>query len=227
MERRFDRKSFENFILNKGMLGISEKPFTLVSGRESHFYVNWRLNDVFLLDQVSDYVLDFVRDLGIEADCFYGVPEGQTRLANLTQVKFAKQSPNYGEGSHVLPMGRGKPKDHGDPKDKYFVGAPEGRVIILEDLTTTTGSLIYKGIKPLQEKELNSDIVAAIVLTDRGVQKGYAEEKVKSETGVDYYSMSHAFNILPEACRRSQPSDLVKQALKREFKNYGEPFILD
>ena len=224
MEKRFDRKSFENFILNKGMLGISEKSFTLVSGRDSHFYVNWRLNDVFLVDRVSDYVLDFVGDLGIEADCFYGVPEGPTRLANLTQVKFAKQSSNYGEGSHVLPMGRGKPKDHGDPKDRYFVGAPEGKVIILEDVTTTVGSLVVKGIKPLQEMGL--DIVAAITLTNRSIQKNYAEEYVKSETGVNYFAMSHAFDMLPEACKKFKPSDSVKQALQEEFENYGEPLVL-
>jgi orotate phosphoribosyltransferase len=52
-------------------------------------------------------------------------------------------------------MGRAKPKDHGDPKDRYFVGEPGGKVVILEDVTTTGKSLIEKSFRLLiQEKKI-------------------------------------------------------------------------
>ena len=34
-------------------------------------------------------------------------------------------------------MGRAKPKQHGSPEDKYFVGEPNGKIVVLEDVTTT------------------------------------------------------------------------------------------
>lgn len=52
-------------------------------------------------------------------------------------------------------VGRGNPKEHGDPKDKYFIGPAKenDRVIVIEDVTTTGGSLIDT-IKHLQESNI-------------------------------------------------------------------------
>lgn len=143
---KFNQEKFNQFILENKVIGFFEEPVTFKSGRIAHEYINWRnvAEDVFLIDRLADYVMAFVEDLGLAPDCFYGVPEGATKLGVITQYKWAKKSPNYGPGSHRLPMGRKQPKDHGDPKDKYFVGAPKGKVIILEDITTT-------GAQPLKQ----------------------------------------------------------------------------
>jgi len=44
----------------------------------------------FLSDKLSDYVMAFVEDSGLQPDCFYGVPEGATKLGIITQYKWAK-----------------------------------------------------------------------------------------------------------------------------------------
>ena len=41
--------------------------------------------DVFLLDKLTDFVVSFTKKLSLEPDCFYGVPEGATKLGILTQ----------------------------------------------------------------------------------------------------------------------------------------------
>ena len=90
-----------------------------------------------MFDKLTDYVVSFVGGLNLKPDCFCGVPEGATKLSLITQFKWAKAQPNYGLGVYPLVMARGKAKNHGDPKDKSFIGTPKGRPIIIEDLTTT------------------------------------------------------------------------------------------
>jgi hypothetical protein len=70
------------------------------------------------LNVISDGLIALTQDEGLNPDCFYGVPEGATKLAIVTQSKWAQFAPNYGQGSHCLPMGRAQPKEHGDPKDR-------------------------------------------------------------------------------------------------------------
>ncbi len=191
--KKFNKRQFHKFIIEHNIVGFFKQPIKLKSGRLSNWYVNWRnvSEDVYLIDELSDYVLAFAYDLGLYPDCFYGVPEGATKLGIITQYKFdpdgviltemegkfsavsiswinkisenilkeiddmdidcvygdpnsicreigiitqynlAKQSERYGKGIHCLPMGRKKPKSHGDPKDRYFVGKPSGRTLVL------------------------------------------------------------------------------------------------
>src|SRR3989344_4939326 len=144
MRTLFNQEQFDQFALTNGVIGFCETPIILKSGRSSPWYVNWRkvADDAYLLDQLAGYVLNFTQHHNLSPDCFYGVPEGATKLAVLTQYKWALQSPQFAPGSHSLSMGRAKPKDHGEARDKYFVGSPSGKVIIVEDVTTTGGSLI-------------------------------------------------------------------------------------
>lgn len=219
----FNQEEFNRFVLDNGIVGFFEQPIKLKSGRMSNWYVNWRnvAEDVFLLDRLIDYVTRFTRDLGLEPDCFYGVPEGATKLGVLTQYKWAKESPNYAPHSHVLPMGRGKPKDHGAPKDKYFVGEPKGKTIVLEDVTTTGGSLLTT-IDSLTEAEI--PIIAAFGLTNRMElrdDRQSVEEAVQSRRKVPYHALSNALQLLPEAYRRLNPGEQIARAIEEEFERYG------
>ena len=188
----FDQENFNKFVLDNNVIGFFERPIKLKSGRMSNWYVNWRnVADVFTLDQLTDYVIAFTEDLGIKPDCFYGVPEGATKLGILTQYKWAKKSPNYDQNSHTLPMGRGKPKDHGEPKDKYFVGEPKGKTTILEDVTTTGGSLLNT-IDSLTEAEI--PIIAAFGLTNRMELRddGQSVQEAVESKNVPYHALSSA-----------------------------------
>jgi len=218
---KFNQEDFNSFILENNVVGFFEEPIKLKSGRMSNWYVNWRTptSDVYLLDKLTDFVLAFAEDNNLAPDCFYGVPEGATKLGVITQYKYAKSSPNYSKGSNVLPMGRAKPKEHGAPKDRFFVGQPKGKVIVLEDVTTTGGSLL-KTIDQL--KEAGIEVFAAVGLTNRMEVRddGKSVKQAVEEKGVKYLSMSSALELLPEVYKKN-PNEAIKKAIEEEFEKYG------
>ncbi|MGR3318513.1 MAG: hypothetical protein ACUZ8O_08530 [Candidatus Anammoxibacter sp.] len=217
----FNQEEFDEFIICQDVVGFFEKPIKLKSGRMANWYVNWRSvsEDVYLFDKLTDYVISFVGDLNLKPDCFCGVPEGATKLSLITQLKWAKAQPNYGLGVYPLVMARGKVKDHGDPKDKYFIGTPKGRTIIIEDVTTTGESLL-KTLDTLLK--LETSIIACIGLTDRNEirdDKKIVKEAVE-ERGVEYYAMSNAAELLHAACEKLQPADNVIKDVEEYFRRY-------
>jgi len=235
----FDQQEFNEFILDHKVLGFFEKPITLKSGRQSCWYVNWRnvSEDAYSLDRLTDFVIAFTRrlltrgELSQEPLCFYGVPEGASKLAIVTQFKWARQSAVYAPGSHPVPMGRGHPKEHGVPKDRYFVGVPRGLTIVLEDVTTTGGSLLMS-IDALRDAQV--PVLAAFGLTNRMERrddgKSVAEAIQARESdgaALNYFHLSSALELLPQAVKRLNPSREIRQAIEEEFKNYGvEPLTL-
>ncbi|MEZ4749669.1 MAG: hypothetical protein R3B54_03285 [Bdellovibrionota bacterium] len=225
---RFDPAVFEDFILEEKVAGFFDKPITLKSGRQSHWYVNWRsvTNDAFLLDKLCDFILDFVESRALAVDCFYGVPEGATKTGLLAQYKWAKRQENFAKGSHVLAMGRAKAKLHGDPKDRYFVGQPKGRTVVVEDVTTTGGSLIETMDQLL---EAGVQVVAVLGLTNRGEKPVNAADgdsvadRIAKRFGKElpYYALSDAHSLLPRLAGRLKPSAEVLAALESEYAAYG------
>ena len=218
----WNKESFNGFILSQKVIGFFSEPLKLKSGRLSYWYVNWRnvAEDVFSIDILSEFVISFVNDLGLKPDLFYGVPEGATKLSVICQYNWAKTQENYSKGTYTLSMGRAKPKEHGYPKDKYFLGIPSGKVILLEDVTTTGGSLL-ETIDKL--KEINVEIIAAIGLTNRNElrdDKKSVEEAV-AEKGVKYYAMSDAIELLPQLYEQLKPSDEIGKHIEKYFKEYG------
>ena len=230
---KFNQDSFDHFVLENKIIGFFEEPITLKSGRKSSYYVNWRIaaEDVFLIDQLSNHVLAFVNDLyasgrlSVKPDCFYGVPEGATKLGVLAQYKWAMAAADYAKGSHVLAMGRAKPKDHGHPRDRYYVGMPQGATVVLEDVTTT-GLSILDTIDKLIESGVH--IVAAMGLTDRMERrddgKTVAEaiaERISDGSPVPYFSLSQSTTLLPKAASLLNPTDAIINAVRHEFEEHG------
>ena len=213
---------FYDFIIDNNVVGFFDEPLTLKSGRKSYWYVNWRTvaEDVFLLDRVSNFLLSFIRYLNLKPDCFYGVPEGATKLGVITQYKWAFYDKKIKPGKYVLSMGRGKPKDHGELKDRYFLGIPRGKVILVED-TTTTGSSMLKAIDDLVDNKVN--IMAAIGLTNRNEIRddGNTVEEAIKKKKIQYYAMSNAKDLLPKL----NPNSTIANHIKDYFKKYGESEI--
>ena len=219
---KFNQQKFNQFILENNIIGFFKEPVTFKSGRVAHDYVNWRniAEDVFLMDRLVDYVIDFIEDLGLCPDCFLGVPEGATKLGIITQYKWAKKSKNYGPGSHRLPMGRKQPKDHGDPKDRFFVGAPKGKTIILEDVTTA-GSSLLETIDNLGKAE--TQIIGAIALTNRMelTNDGRPVKEAIESKGVPYFQMSNSLELLPRAYKKLKPSEEIAKKVEEYYQRYG------
>jgi len=209
---RFNQEEFNQFVLEVDAIGFFEEPITLKSGRTSHWYTNWRpaSSDAYQLNRLANYVLAFTANNGLEPDCFYGVPEGATKLAKILNMKLAIQSPNFGPGSHVVPMGRGAKKLHGDSKERDYLGEPRDKTIIIEDVTTTGNSLL-ESIADIRKME-KARIIATYGLTNR-MEKRYkdgksVEEVVRAE-GVLYLAMSDALQVLPAAYELKQPGEKI------------------
>ncbi|HLC75214.1 MAG TPA: hypothetical protein VJH88_05170 [Candidatus Nanoarchaeia archaeon] len=204
---------FTEFILNNNVIGFHEQPITLRSGKQSHLYVNWRTitNDAFLLNQLADYIIQYINANNISADCIYGVPEGATKTAIIASLKLA-QSQKYSKGTHIIPMGRAKPKEHGDIKDKFFIGAPTNNAIVIEDVTTTGNSLI----ETLDMLKANSiTVTTAITLTDRMENKNLHQQMV--QRNVTFHAMSTAAELIPLAIAQQKPSKAIIIAIQKEL----------
>ncbi|MFA6065118.1 MAG: hypothetical protein WC746_04725 [archaeon] len=218
----FEQSKFNAFIEENGVYGFFKDPITLKSGRKSHFYANWRnvVEDTYLTDKLADFLLEFAKEHKMEVDTFYGVPEGATKLGVISQYKYAKSQPNFAKGSHVLSMGRAVPKDHGAPKDKFFVGAPRGKVVVIEDVTTTGGSLITT-LNGLKEAGVN--VTGVISLTNRMEKRddGLSVKEAIEKKGATFYMMSSALEMLPIMYKKLSPGKEIGEAIVKEFKEFG------
>ena len=213
--------AFQNFVIEAGVFGFFAEPLTLKSGRKSHFYVNWRkaTNDAFQLDQLSDFLTAFIRAEGLVCDTLYGVPEGASKTAVITAMKLARTSPLFATGSHVISMGRAKPKDHGDPADRFFIGEPRGATWVLED-TITTGLSLFKCLDQLFEARI--DVRGVICLTDRCERRD--DGKTVAATLAERYgpqftyrAMSRAPDLLRQMIQKNRPAPALLAALAAEL----------
>lgn len=218
----FVQEEFNKFIEENNVYGFFEEAITLKSGRKSHFYANWRnvVEDVWLTDQLAQFVISFTESIGLDADTFYGVPEGATKLGVITQFKWAQRFANYSKGSHALAMGRAKPKDHGAPKDRYFVGMPRGHCVVIEDVTTTGGSLLST-LEGLTESGVK--VAGVISLTNRMEKRddGLSVEEAVRNKGFSFYSMSSSLELLPVMYKILRPGEHIADAIEQEFREYG------
>ena len=207
----FNQADFNNFIIKNKIISLSENPFTLKSGQKSHLYINWRhiTNDVALLEICAHYIIEFCETHNLKPDCFYGVPEGATKIGILTQYLWAKKQ-GSSPGSHRLSMGRVKPKEHGNPSDRFFVGEPEGNIILIEDVTTT-GQSMLKTLDQLQA--LDKKVIACLALTNREskqLKKTVSNEVTDRNTKYVYLSKAKELLI---TLNLKENSPLIQQEL--------------
>ncbi len=220
--KQFDQEAFNRFMLEHKVYGFFDQAITLKSGRQSHFYANWRtvVEDVWLTEKLVEHLLSFVEARGIAVDTFYGVPEGATKLGVLAQYTWARKQSDYGIGSHALAMGRAKPKEHGAPKDRFFVGTPRGKVVMIEDVTTTGGSTMT-ALEGLRKADI--EVSAIISLTNRMEKRddGLSVADAFKQMDVDFYQMSSALELLPQVYAAQQPGAEIGKAIEGEFEKYG------
>ncbi len=213
---------FDDLIVSSRVIGFFDEPVEIKRGMFSNWYVNWRTlsSDVFMLDKVTDLIIDFIRHTGVDPECIYGVPDGATKWAIVSQLKWARSRPDYRQGAYAMPMGRSKPKEHGVPKDRFFVGEPRGRTLILEDVTVMGDSLVNV-VNTL--KAMHIEICAAMALTDRNERSAYGKSvrETLAALGVEYHAMSDAIGLLPKAFAASGASAEIGAKVEEEFRQLG------
>ena len=171
-----------------GVVKKFDKPIKLKSGKESNIYINWRgiTHSVSLTYTLALHITDVINTYFPECECIYGVPEGATKLALISQFLLAKPyEKSTKKNEYPLAMGRAKEKIHGDPKDKYFIGEPLGNIIVIEDVVTT-GQSLFNCLDQLKKQKKN--VIAVMVLTDRSENNVIAEELNKRS--ITYYPLT-------------------------------------
>lgn len=220
----FNRNKFDDFLIENDCVRFSENlfnPFFLSSGRKCYHYVNVRnaLKTVGLKRDTAKFVFQFARYLGLKPDVFLGIPEGATSLGLAVTELIDYKNP-YEIPSVIL---RSQWKDHGEPKDRYFVGdlKPGQHAVPLEDVTTT-GDSVRKHIPRIKEAGVGIDKVIACVnrleLRDDGRT---VEQSIIEDFNVGYASMTDVSTLVPKAYELLHPSGDVARAVEEYFTRHG------
>jgi len=210
-------KSFDEFVLEKKIVGFSEDPFTLASGKKSHFYVNWRecSEDLASFYELLFLIVPLVKKEFPEADCFYGVPEGGTKLGLFLQYEIFAKAAFEKKETVPFAMGRAKPKERGPIGSRFFLGMPKGKTVIVEDVATTGESLL-KALEVLKDCP-ECLPVGVVVLTDRGgkTSEGRFLKDVLKEKNIKYIALTKGKDLLSQM---KIPEDIFKK-IQGEFEN--------
>jgi orotate phosphoribosyltransferase len=147
-------------LLTRNSFKYSEEPiFKLVSGEMSKFYIDCKMTTLLStgLDLVSKVVFEKIKTLKIRG--IGGLTLGADPIAISTAMLAGQKN------IEMIPFViRKKPKKHGTMKWIEGDIKPGDRVVILDDVITTGGSVI-QAIDRAEKEEL--DIVKVIVLVDR------------------------------------------------------------
>jgi len=221
---KFDQKEFNDYIVDRSIIGFPENPIRLSSGRMSPYYIDWKfiMGDAYSMKNLVTYVTSFAKSKDLGPRGFIGVKEGGSPLGLSATAAWAEAQDDYSKSRYPLIMERGTPKEgHGDPKYKNFVGGnPRGDYVIIEDVTTT-GDSAMKQINSV--KEAGGNVLALISLTDRLERRddGRSTEDFFKENGIKYYPMSNSFDLIQKAYKNRQDGPVFKDRVEEYFNTYG------
>lgn len=189
-------KTFEQFLVDRRVVGYHDSPVTFKSGIRSHWYVNCRVlaQRLSYMEDAAEYVVDFLKAKKLlkGVDAVIGIPEGATELGNAVSRQCIKEGLFHNDALYLL---RVKQKTHGDPANREWTnGNVPKKVILLEDVTSTGGSAL-EIVERLRENGVA--VVAVVGLVNRlhalnGVTVLDAFKKKKCS----YYSLTTAKELL-------------------------------
>jgi len=139
--------------------------FVLTSGKESNYYINVKklITKPEVLKLIAELMKEKAEEIGVNFDRVAGPELGAVPIATALSLETGKP----------LVIVRKKPKGHGTGSQIEGDVKPGDRVLLVEDVTTTGGSVL-RSAKVL-EKE-GAKVSAIIVVVDR--EEG-AEENLK------------------------------------------------
>ena len=192
-------KEFATFLHQNGIIKFGD--FTLASGKKSSYYVDLRLVPSYpheFRKMVKYLENDIVQNIGLdEFDSIVSVPTGGLVIASALAIETVKP----------LIYVRSKPKDYGTSKSVEGKIHDGMKVIMIDDVATTGGSVV-NAIKSL--KEVNISIKDAYVIVDRMEGAGEAF----SELGIKMHSI---LNIL-EIAALLHEQNLIDQTVLEKVK---------
>lgn len=169
-------KEFSVFLYQSGIVKFGD--YTLASGKKSSYYIDLRLVPSFphefrkMIKNLQNYIEE---STGLETfDSLVSVPTGGLVIASALAIEVVKP----------LIYVRNKPKDYGTAKSiegKFYEGM---KVVMIDDVATTGGSMI-NAIKMIKKE--NIEITDAYVIINRleGANEGLQELGVLLHSLID------------------------------------------
>jgi orotate phosphoribosyltransferase len=195
-------KEFATFLHQKGIIKFGD--FTLASGKKSSYYVDLRLVPSYphqfriMIKHLQNTIIENTGLSGF--DSLVSVPTGGLVIASALAIEIVKP----------LIYVRSKPKDYGTSKSvegQIFKGM---RVVMIDDVATTGGSVV-NAIKSL--KELDIVIEDAYVIVNR--MEG-ADEALK-ELGVKMHSITNIMQITQALHEQKLVSDDILEKVRNQI----------
>lgn len=169
-------KEFTIFLFKNQIIKFGD--FTLASGKKSPYYVDLRLVASFPQEfrkMVKHLEKMIVESIGLDKfDSFVSVPTGGLVIASALSLETVKP----------LIYVRSKPKDYGTSKSiegKIFDGM---KVLMIDDVATTGGSVI-NAIQSLRDSKITVNEVFVIVNRLEGANEALEELNIKTHSVLD------------------------------------------
>ncbi|MGY5141563.1 MAG: orotate phosphoribosyltransferase [Nitrosopumilus sp.] len=169
-------KEFTIFLFKNEIIKFGD--FTLASGKKSPYYVDLRLVASFPQEfrkMVKHLEKMIVESIGLDKfDSFVSVPTGGLVIASALSLETVKP----------LIYVRSKPKDYGTSKSiegKIFDGM---KVVMIDDVATTGGSVI-NAIQSLRDSKITVNEVFVIVNRLEGANEALEELNIKTHSVLD------------------------------------------
>ncbi len=196
-------KEFATFLMQKEIIKFGD--FTLASGKKSSYYVDLRLVPSYphqFRTMIKNLQNNIVEDIGLDSfDSLVSVPTGGLIIASALAIETVKP----------LIYVRNKPKDYGTTKSvegRIYKGM---RVVMIDDVATTGGSVV-NAIKSL--KDANITIEDAYVIVNR--MEG-AEEALK-ELGVKLHSLTNIMQITHALHEQKFIEDNILEKVRKQIE---------
>jgi len=164
------RRQLLELLREKSFRYSPDKPFKLVSGRESPYYIDCRptTHNAQGLALIGEIIFQLIRDLKVTA--IGGLTMGADPIAHATALT------SYLKGQPINAFSvRQKPKEHGT--GGLLVGdvTPGDRAVVVEDVVTTGGSALRA---VAAAREFGLQVVKVLILVDRqeGGKEAVAQE---------------------------------------------------
>ena len=195
-------KEFSTFLFENKIIQFGD--FTLASGKKSSYYVDLRLVPSYpheFRKMVKHLQNEIINDIGLDNfDSLVSVPTGGLVIASALAIETVKP----------LIYVRSKPKDYGTSKSIEGKIREDLKVVMIDDVATTGGSVL-NGIKSLQDAKII--VKDAYVIVNR--MEG-ADEALKKQ-GVTLHSIANVLQITKALYEKNLIGEDVLQKVQQQI----------
>jgi orotate phosphoribosyltransferase len=195
-------KEFSTFLHENKIIRFGD--FTLASGKKSSYYVDLRLVPSYphqFRKMVKYLQNEIIKDVGLDKfDSLVSVPTGGLVIASALAIETVKP----------LIYVRSKPKDYGTSKSVEGKIQEGMKVVMIDDVATTGGSVV-NGIKSLKEEKIKVEDAYVIVNRMEGADEALEEE------GVKLHSITNVMQITKSLHEQNLVGDDILQKVQEQI----------